>query len=369
MDASLYGGSSGVALFLAETFARTREPRFRRAAVGAMQRGLDHARRRSSRFGLYNGRIGIVVAAVRVARLCDDDRLLQRARITAMACTARLPSNTRFDVIAGVAGAAAGILVIAKALDDPRLTDVARQLGQRLLDGAARGSRGWSWGDAATRDGEPHLTGFAHGAAGVSWCLGELYAAFGEPVFLEAALHAVEYEDSWYRDDAQNWADLRDHDPDSGELSFGMGWCAGAPGVGLSRIRLMCHSGDERLRRDAMRAIRVCKQALADLRPARGFDNSLCHGRMGLCELLLEASRNLNDGEAGELVRATVSEAVARYGDRPADWPCSVARGLNPSLLLGTAGIGHFMLRVAFEDVPSVLLIRDHGSTREMVSR
>jgi lantibiotic modifying enzyme len=265
-----------------------------------------------------------------------------------------LPAKAGFDVLSGIAGASAGMLVLGRELDDARFMQIAAELGERLLRTAVRGPVGASWGPHG--DGGPHLTGFAHGSAGASWCLGELYVAFGEPRFLETALDAVEYENHWYRDAESNWADLREHEP--GEtLNFGVGWCTGAPGTGLSRLYLLRHVRDGRLERDARRAVSWGKGALRSLRPARGYDYSLCHGRLGICELLTTASQVIGDAEGQELARETVIGGITRYGGQPETWPCGTVRGLNPSLMLGIAGIGHGLLRMAIPDVPSVLML------------
>ncbi|HEX5723916.1 MAG TPA: hypothetical protein VFX98_00545, partial [Longimicrobiaceae bacterium] len=64
---------------------------------------------------------------------------------------------------------------------------------------------------------------------------------------------------------------------------------------------------------------------------------------------------------------AGAAEAAERVGDRGIErylaprlpWPCGVPNGgETPALMLGTAGIGHFYLRLhAPERIPSVLLI------------
>lgn len=83
---------------------------------------------------------------------------------------------------------------------------------------------------------------------------------------------------------------------------------------------------------------------------------SLCHGLCGNAEVLLEGVNILPTGEA--LARGVATNGVQLYGDSPTSFPCGVPGGMTPNLLLGLAGIGHFYLRLAFPEVPSVVLLR-----------
>ena len=76
-------------------------------------------------------------------------------------------------------------------------------------------------------------------------------------------------------------------------------------------------------------------------------DASPCHGRAGVAETLLYASEVLGD-------RSYAQDAVDMWHrvlderDTEHPWPCGVASGRhNPSLMLGTAGIGYAFLRAA----------------------
>ena len=77
----LYSGTSGVALFLAELFASTREAWARRTAAGAARHALSRANTLPphSRLGLFTGWIGIALTCVRASILLDEPGLLDGA--------------------------------------------------------------------------------------------------------------------------------------------------------------------------------------------------------------------------------------------------------------------------------------------------
>jgi lantibiotic modifying enzyme len=118
-------------------------------------------------------------------------------------------------------------------------------------------------------------------------------------------------------------------------------WCHGAPGIGLARADALAAlgGGDEYapLREDLALALATTH--------ASGFGqgHSLCHGDLGNAELLLAA------GMPTEPVAAQVLATPPRCGT-----PAEVE---TPSLMIGLAGIGYGLLRLASpETVPSVLL-------------
>ena len=93
----------------------------------------------------------------------------------------------------------------------------------------------------------------------------------------------------------------------------------------------------------------TCENLLAEANVERhpGF---LCHGLVGNALVLLEAARSADIGTARECTAAALSVgaglAVAVHAGDPL-FGESAADADNPSLMLGYAGIGHFLLRSA----------------------
>jgi lantibiotic modifying enzyme len=237
------------------------------------------------------------------------------------------------------------------------------------------------------------LTGLSHGATGIALSLLELFARTGREAFFTAGAGALAYEDYWFSAKHDNWPDLRSTDagwrygrrdvaPDAtpddqvnrDELVYGAAWCHGSPGIGLARLRALSlvppahRKLRQGLRASVEAAVRSTLDFLKPYRKAEGLDVSPCHGLAGLTELLLVASSHRatgsssHPGHLGDPALRRRAEAlwkpqIAAFGSSQA-WPSGVASGgKNPSLLLGSAGVGYSLLRLHDESVPSVLLI------------
>ncbi len=324
----LYGGTSGIAWFLLHLFDATGDKVFRITGEAALRQAINHSGALTSEVGFHTGLAGIAWVAARKDLLADLE-----------------PVASRIDATDGSAGAIA-VLISAGLLEQ------AVRHGEFLIRAARRSEAGWSWKTTSMHDA--HLTGFAHGAAGIAWALLELFRATGDVRFREAALHAFRYEESLFVAEDENWPDLR----------TGLGrmmprcmvaWCHGAPGIGLSRLRAYEILGDETFRTQAETAIRTTARSLESL------DNySLCHGAGGNAELLLCAARAMENPEYAAPAYGIAEKGIHLYERERAPWPCGDhGEGETPGLMVGTAGIGYFLLRLSdLERFPSILLPR-----------
>jgi lantibiotic biosynthesis protein len=357
----LYGGTSGIALFLGEAFAHLGDPRFRSAAEGGIAHALERLDMipRESRFGGFTGVTGVAYAAVRLGQILDRPDLLRRGRDVIRLLSTDLDPPFLMDVIDGAAGAIPMLLTLADALESPELFACARTLGDAILTAASRNGDALSWGPASTGvDVTRDLTGLAHGAAGIGWSLLELYRRTDEPRFLEGAFSAFHYENRWFQPAEDNWPDFRWNDGSDEPAPCMVAWCHGAVGIGLARLAALRIQNDAWLRRDAEAAVRASKRALIGRDGPPDPDFCLCHGQAGIAAFLLSAGEILEDPEARELALATAASAAKRFAATPHAWPGGTRRGSSPSLMTGLAGIGCFYLGLAGGRPPSVPLFR-----------
>jgi lantibiotic modifying enzyme len=349
----LYGGTSGVALFLAHLHAATGDPQARRTALAALRHAHAHANDAAEVTGpgLYAGRVGIALASVRAGLLLGEDELVERAG----ALLADLRPEAEFDLMTGNAGTIVGLLALGRLLDRNDLAARAHDFGRRLVADAQASGSGASWRSPIQRH-RRNLTGLSHGAAGAAVALLELWRASGEAGYRDAALAALAYERALYAPAAGNWPDLRTSDDATAFATF---WCHGAPGIALARLRTRELLGDETSAEEARAALATTRRAVtAEL--ASGAGNfSLCHGLAGNAEILFEAARRGADadGENARLARAVADAGVERHVDRDVPWPCGTFEGETACLFLGLAGIGLFYLRLDDPARASVLLV------------
>lgn len=355
LAADLYGGTGGVAWFLAHVFAATGDDDVAATSAGALRQALARSRGEDDP-GLYTGSVGVALAAVTAGRLIGSPDIADEggrlARAAARAAVAAPSAET--DLIAGIAGTALGLLELARALDDEALLDAAATLGEHL---AAR-----TQAEASASRPQPRLCGLGHGASGTALALLELGAALDEPRFTDAARSELAYERSWFSRANGNWPDLRELD--RAKLEAGAGpaypvyWCHGAAGIGLVRLRAYERTGDEAYLAEAAAAIDTASATMLRVVTLRdgaplGADLSLCHGVGSVAELHLVAAATTGDDEhlthARRLVRLAVHgrEAEAVELRLPDEIPCGVpGGGETAGLMVGLAGIGALLLRL-----------------------
>ncbi len=361
--ADLYGGTSGIALFLAELYQFSGDIQHRKALEGGINHTLSAfgGLEGSARIGFFSGVSGIGYVLIRIGKILGHEGLIARGLKELASLSEVAPDPHLLDVISGSAGAIPILLALGREFRRDDLIGSAVNHGNHLLATAAKSNAGWSWDTMHVPD-QPNLTGHSHGAAGVVTALLELYRATGETRFREAALEGMRYERNLFSAEQSNWPDLRIMEPNPSNTApvYNLAWCHGAPGIGLSRLR--CYQlldGDSEILGEIDAAVRTTAAALS-VAWQPGFGNySLCHGSAGNAELLILAGRQLGRTDLTQIAEKVGWEGYQHYRLTDSPWPCGIAgAGESPNLLLGIAGIGHFYLRLYdAESVPSILII------------
>ena len=343
---SLYDGTAGIALFLAQVAALTGD----REIADTARAGIRHAPATpTGSTGLYTGATGVALAATRVALLLSDEELLVGTQDTYAAVQ---PTDREgFDLMSGDAGRAIGMVCLGRMWNNDELLANAVEVGRRLVRSGYRGRSGLCWRPSSARGSRP-LLGLSHGAAGAALALLRLYDCAHGDWLADAASEAFHYENVFFSLAESNWPDLRDVAGRGKSLTapYQTMWCHGAPGIALSRLEAVRILRTPQMSIDLTRAVDTTRRAveLALHRPGEGF--SLCHGLGGNADVLLSCG----DVSGRGLCRNVGDYGIRQYS-QSGEWPCGVtSAGLSPGLFLGTAGIGYFYLRLA-ADVPSVL--------------
>lgn len=348
-DAHLYSGTAGIGLFLAELYAKQGDDRYRRVARGALQRSLDRVETRlDNRLSLFNGLVGVLYAVLRAAPLLDDTSLLQGAMALAPLLDDDGVTRAPLDAIAGHAGAVPALSAMRGSLGDARALGLMARLGADIAAKALRGEEAWCWETATASGadmGPTPLTGLGHGASGMGLALLEVAAATGDRAMVAGGQRAFAYERRWFDEARANWVDLRAMGAPSAAAprGFGVAWCHGAPGIGLARLRAveLFPELSTELRPDIDAALQTTVRALDN-----GLsDATLCHGEAGLAEVLITGARVLGRPELHDRAARVAERMIQRHG-ASVDYPSGVpGGGPNPSLMLGLAGVGLFLLR------------------------
>lgn len=350
----LYGGLPGVALFLAYLGAVTHTKRYTILAQAATAT-LRHQLERSdylTQIGGFSGWGGVIYTLAHLGVLWQQPAVFSEAEALVERLSALIEQDDQFDIIGGAAGCIGGLLALHHSAPSPRTLATAIQCGDHLLARAQPQRQGIAWSSPIAQ--QP-LAGMAHGVAGIAWALFELAAVSGERRFWTAACAAIDYERTLFSPEAGNWLDLREW-KDSGqsqaehEHHFMTAWCHGAAGIGLARLQTLTSWADTHLRGEIDLALQTT------LATGFGRNHSLCHGDLGNLELLLQTSESY-DPQWHSMVRQKtelILNSIHQDG-----WRCGLPLGVeSPGLMIGLAGIGYGLLRLAAPTrVPAVLVL------------
>ncbi len=197
------------------------------------------------------------------------------------------------------------------------------------------------------------LTGFSHGAAGISFSLLKLYEEVGDDIFFNGAKEAIEYEQSVFDIEKNNWPDYRmEFD---GSYSFVNSWCHGATGIGLARVSGYNIFNNSNISLDINNSLKETINY--------NFFNSvdhLCCGNFGRINFLLEAFTKLNRKELSAIISKKIQQIMDRYTKigyyklfHNVD-KCF----FRPDFFQGISGIGYELLRLSnHNDLPNILVL------------
>jgi len=314
----LYGGELGACLLHAVMASHWPDPAepFRQRALTALepyrQAVEDTAGSGPQRPAGVGGLIGVgaLIYTLAVAgELLDELELVQQAvRAAGWLTDQALGEDHRFDIVHGSAGALLALLAVDSicrrcrlASDSAFVLARAQACGEFLL-ARRRGEPPLAWAQPRGQI----LSGFAHGAAGISNALLRLGQRLDTAAFTEAALTAERFENGLYVEERCNWRAY--HRQPESESSM-MAWCYGAPGIALGRLAGLRPQNLEALQgRGLARAI----QATCAYPQTR--TDHLCCGNLGRAWILAQSAERLGVAKsaAGADMAGLACEAALR---------------------------------------------------------
>ena len=362
LSRDLYSGLPGVALLLAAYQREVERGRadavedvawMRDAAVRTMLAAGDYsARLRASGVALRprepGGWVGLGselwtwLALRRLGAVGDEG--LDRARTLAALIPEAVPHADEHELVSGPAGAIVPLLQLAAVTGEQRWRDVAARIGDRLCDAALVKDIGVTWPTSRWPEG---LGGCAHGASGIGWALARLALATGDARAARTARAAFAFEETLYDAAAGGWLDRREIEPGLTANA----WCHGSVGIALTALDL------ER-RGWAVPEDLLPRVAAAAYKDGLGWNHTLCHGELGVWELMDAALRAgcAPDGVGRESFEAYVVASLEENGAIS-----GMAReAFSPALMSGLGGVAYQLLRMAEgSGLPSVLVLDD----------
>ena len=227
----LYDGLAGIALFLGYLSFLTHNPKYARLAWRACNQIYQWFQKEQEplSIGAFNGWSGVIYGFTHLSSLLNDQKLIEWTHQIIERFDD--PENDEeLDWIGGAAGCLVVLLGLYVRTGSQRARSLAIRCGDHLIQKAIRSKVGLGWKSI----NDSLLTGMAHGAAGCAEALAKLFQATVDIRYREAAMSAAHFERSQFCHKNQNWFDWRGSNPDATVVQ----WCAGAPGIGLSRTVL-----------------------------------------------------------------------------------------------------------------------------------
>jgi type 2 lantibiotic biosynthesis protein LanM len=363
----LYDGIYGIVLFLSYLGSLTHEPgylKLARQAYRTVQEETERLPQTQRLVGAFQGWGAKIYTLAHLGQLWAEPWLWDEAEQTAGLLAALIEQDQLHDIIGGAAGCLLALLSLYQVRPAASVREAALLCGDHLLARAQTMPGGIAW-QSIPQAHQP-LTGFAHGAAGISFSLFSLAALSGEERFWQAAQAALSYERSVFSPEQENWPDFRDLRPPEQKQApytpaYMLAWCHGAPGIALGRLASLRYIDDPVIRQEIAVALTTT------LSRGFGFNHALCHGDLGNLETLLVASRVLDEPRYIEHLTRLTTALLASI--RQQGWLMGIPLGVeSPGLMTGLAGIGYELLRLAEpEKVPSVLLLAPPLSESERV--
>ncbi|MGH9347399.1 MAG: type 2 lanthipeptide synthetase LanM [Vicinamibacterales bacterium] len=348
----LYSGRCGVALFLAaleRCGVTDQSPSMAQQTLGPLVSAL-HAGSAWLDLDVAAGAVGaggLVYALTRIAQLLESQALLEAAASAARALTPELIArHESFDVVTGLAGSTLGLLGLYEASPADWLLERAACCGQRLVQCSSRAAgarRVWKTADARV------YHGFAHGSAGIAYALARLHRATADPLYRVAALDAL---GPLLHEAPVHWTNEEAYLEESVSMAMRQGWCRGSAGLGLSRLGISKALNNPDVLNGLPPLLRQAAPSVSGLGP---FDQ-LCCGNMARVELLIEGAACALAPRFPSLARELAELVVSRATHRGSYAISGVDDVFSPGFYHGLSGIGYEMLRLTFDELPSVLL-------------
>ncbi len=348
-DNGIYTGRTGIAIFLALLSKYTNSPESRTIALKALsplRSKLNNDELSNIHLGNSDGLGSHIYSLSKVGQIVDRPQLVNDAELAAQKITEeRIKNEEKFDVMNGCAGGLLSLVELYNYRKDDWLLRKAIMCGEHLLQSRCKtNTRYRAW--PSNLSTQP-LIGFSHGTSGIAYALYRLFNACDDDRFRRAGEEALRYERAMYSSKHQNWPDVR------GESSTYLdAWCYGRSGIGLSRLGIAEIAETQLVKEDITNALKHTKNT------GGGLPDQLCCGNAGRIEFLLQAAEYTNDSTYAETANRLLSNVLQRTAENQCfALPGHTQTLYNPTLFMGTAGIGYTLLHSQYQtEIPSLLL-------------
>lgn len=371
LDAGLYQGRAGVALFLSAVGVMCRNKTAQHMSRSVLASLAMNESEWDAGIGIggATGEAGIAYALIASGSIMGRDDLVIAAKRRLLAVPPDVvDADDRFDLMSGTAGFLAALTCLPAPMVCEEVRRRAVHAGRHLVSASRRAAgrlTGW-----VTLPGTPDrfLSGMSHGLSGIGMSLRRAGELFNEPSFVRLASESFDLEDTYFDHSTGNWRMHRDaRDLGAGEPRQQCSWCHGAPGIAMARL-------PRQMRTTEMRSTAAENAVIATIRAVLEESplDHLCCGTLGRLAILHDAAVAWEDKALLRFTRRHLRLATGLARSRGHWRLCGSSDSpfWNVGLYQGSSGIGYELMRVGLRmALPSVLAWQPAPLTRRVDTR
>ena len=351
----LFSGMPGEILYFAYLHKITGDKKFKKIAVNAinyLEKKIEESQSSINVLGYYTGWGSILDLYTKLAQLWEDDNYLQKAekQYNTIDFEEHLTKDQDYSLVKGAAGFIVANINYYNLTKSTQALALAEKSAAYLLEKAQKTTDTIAWKIIS----KVPLSGLSHGASGFALAFSKLYAATKKTQYLEVVEKILNYEQTLFVEEQQNWQDCRDivinNFPD--KKMCATTWSHGAVGIGLARLEML-KLGIElpNIKEDLEIALQTT------LRNGFGGKQSLSAGDFGNLELILQYSQYFKDKNVTRQLHNILQALIENI--KKSGWKIGSKSIHSLGLMTGITGIGYQFLRMAYPKiVPSLLVAK-----------
>ena len=338
MGVNLYGGISGIVVFLAAVLQEYPVEKYRRVFELSLKKMICYTEEvtegireaESGNVGTFTGESAVVFTYCLLYKISRKPEFLMWAELHARIVEKLYRTGKSMDYLSGLAGAVTVFGQLYSYTKRQHYVEIAVQMGEKIWECCEIMDSGAGW--RAVESIMP-LVGMAHGNSGLIMAFTILWKLTRYEKYEERIEKLGIYESNLY--EGQNWKDLRHQ---GGIRLCNNAWCHGAAGILISRQRLK-QSGFREKTGWIERDIERCRHIfLENIEPD---EVCLCHGLAGNYLVLGQYLQWRDDGELRQEYEALGERILERLEQNK----ISLRERYNLGLMTGISGIGLALLQ------------------------
>jgi type 2 lantibiotic biosynthesis protein LanM len=351
----LYDGIAGIAIFMNILNTINSKPSYTRLCeiidrtlFAYTDLNLDITDTKDStekRIGAFTGEASLVYTYQILYIMTDNIEYLNYAKRHVQILTPLIEKDKDYDLLNGKAGVIIVLCNLYELTKEEEYLITAKKAADILIRKAVNMPIGVG---IQLSSCEVPLGGLSHGNSGFSLALALLSEAAKTKEYDGFIEELLNYEESLYHSEWNNWTDLRE----GKNMKSSVSWCHGSGGILLSRrilLNILGNGFTERLNRDIDRAVKNITD-----NPVRD-SYCLCHGNCGNLHILNSYARYIGDNNITGAYNSFISSLATGILNDSSD--ITLSEYSHPGFMTGVTGIGYSLLGYLSDNVPDILTL------------